>query len=258
MKIFLLILIIGFSANAAEVLRLGATQKVMAISHDSAGRWLAGDKACVIQEGRELACGEVIKVTEEAAILRLEAPNQDIVRGDFVKRKQKLRRPSALINSIEVKPEASDHGNVNFGITAGLSAGFNYFFPMVHFQYAPSTNFVIGAMPIYFRAATTDATVGAMGGFLTLNFFPKENFHGIWLQAGGGALSFTLTSATLVEKVNSPAGFATVGYRARFEENLTMGVAAGGQYIRDPAFESAELKSVNLQPLMLIDVGFVF
>ena len=255
---WILFFILSPILDASEILRVGATQKVIAISHDYTGRWLRGDRACVYQQERELVCGEVIKTTDAVAILRLDQENQDIARGDIIKRKVKSRRPSALINSVEVRPEAADHGSVDFGITGGLSAGLNYFFPMLHFQYVASLNLVFGVMPFYFRAATTDATIGALGGYFTVQVFPTEPFQGLWLQAGGGALAFSLSSATLEEKSTSPAGFATIGWRGRFEEHMTMGIGAGGQYIRDPSFQSVALRSVNLQPLIILDIGFVF
>ncbi len=71
--------------------------------------------------------------------------------------------------------------------------------------------------------------------------------------------SFSGTSTTGVEEsATSIAGLGTVGWRARWDFGLNVGIAGGFQYIADPAISFTTVKSTGFQPLLLLDIGVSF
>lgn len=72
-------------AAGAEVLRVGSSQQILAVSQDDRQPWRAGDRLCVFEERDEVECGEVTKATSKLVIVRLDSPNDRVFRGARVK-----------------------------------------------------------------------------------------------------------------------------------------------------------------------------
>jgi hypothetical protein len=250
-------LILSVACFGAEVLQVGSTQRVIAISHETFRKWTIGDNVCVIQVAKEVACGVVIRVSTKGAVLKLDNRNTDIVRGDMVRLvPPTTRKPAAvLLNSVEKDDNARAYG---FNVSAGISAGLNFFFPLIQLQRSIGPYFAIGLMPTYFKAAGADSSVSAFGGLLTANYYNHEYFRGLWAQLGGGILSLTVDNQGVTQKASTPIFLSTVGWRGYWDLGLNVGIAAGLQYIQNPNFASVEIHSFGVQPLVLLDIGFNF
>lgn len=306
----------AFPATGAEVLRVGTSQQILAVSQDERGGWRPGDRVCVFEERQELECGEITRVTGKMVIVKLDSPNDRVARGSRVRSETKKnastrlgrnvppqaqapsardprddieepeellspppdvvnerknrgesrvesrpdnrgeRRPAAKLLTSYDKVEGVSSPDWNF--SGGVSAGFTFFFPMIHFQRLLSPYVALGIMPVYFKSSASAASVGAYGGVLTINYYGNEYFRGFWLQVGGGLYQFSATDGTAEESSASAAFLTTVGWRGYWDLGLNVGVGAGLQYVTDPKFALTEVKAVNIQPLIVLDVGISF
>lgn len=304
-------------AIGAEVLRVGSSQQILAVSQDERQPWKAGDRLCVYEDREEVECGEVTKVTGKLAVLRLDAPSDRVFRGARVKaqggrtaaarigraapnrrdprdnieepeellspppdvpaprRERRVprqetreayddreepprneRRPAAkLLNSYDKVEGVSNPG---WNLSGGISAGFAFFYPMVHLQKSIGSYVALGLMPVYFKSSGSNLSVGAIGGILTFNYYGNEYFRGFWTQVGVGAYKFSASNSTLEERNTSIAVFSTVGWRGYWDLGLNVGVGAGLQYVQDPKFTITTVNAINFQPVVVLDVGVNF
>ncbi len=315
-----LILCFAVPAIGAEVLRVGSSQQILAVSQDEQP-WRVGDRLCVFEDREEVECGEVTKTTAKLAVVRLDAPSDRVFRGARVKiqggrsaaarvgragsaaakdprdqieepeellspppdvqpRRERRsarsepreaiderdrdsdrperteRRPAAkLLNSYDKVEGVTTPG---WQLSGGISAGFTFFYPMVHLQKTIGSYVSLGLMPIYFKASGSTTSVGAFGGYLTFNYYGNEYFRGFWTQVGIGAYKFSASNSTLEEKATSIAVFSTVGWRGYWDLGLNVGVGAGLQYVQDPKFTVTTVNAVNFQPVIVLDVGVNF
>jgi hypothetical protein len=293
----LIILWLALPALGGEVLRVGSSQQILAVSQDEQKPWRVGDRLCVFEDRQEIECGEVTKSNGKMAIVKLDAPNDRVFQGARVKTEstkttnnrygrsvppqerrdgrdnidepeellapppngdgdRKGRRPAAKLLSSYEKVEGVSNPDWNFSF--GISAGFTFFFPMVHFQRRLSTYVALGIMPVYFRSSASTTSVGAYGGVLTFNYYGNEYFRGFWGQFGAGMYQFSAANATTTESATSLSLMGTVGWRGYWDLGLNVGVGAGLQYVTDPQFTTTDIRAVNVQPLIVLDVGISF
>lgn len=248
---------------AAEVLRVGSSQRVVAVSHDTR-RWAMGDRACFYQNNEEIVCGRVALSTASHAVVKLEEPNALIARGDKARlislqtetrRVESSRKPAALIESNE-KLETPPTYLHNF--SGGVTVGSGFYFPLLHFQRMVTEHIAIGLMPLYSRVSADTGSISALGGYATINYYGNEFFHGLWFQGGAGVYLLSHESATKDEQATCPAFIATAGWRGYWDLGFNVGLAGGFQYLRDPNFTSVKLSGSNLSPMLLVDIGFNF
>lgn len=243
-------------ALSAQVLRVGSSQKIIAISHEEFRQFAVKDNVCVVQAGREVACGSVIKTSPKGAIVRLDTKSADVSRGDQVRLTPSARKPAmAIFDSVAADEQSKE---LYYNISGGISAGINFFFPMLNFQRGIGPSSALGLVPIYFKFSSNDTTVGAIGGYFTFNYYGADFFRGLWVQAGPGLFMFSSRTGELEESAASLAGMATVGWRGYWDLGLNIGVGAGFQYVQEPQITSVEVRSSNLQPLVILDLGFSF
>lgn len=312
-----------FSASAAEVLKIGSSQQIIAISQDERAPWRTGDRVCVWETNQEIECGEVTKATAKAAIVKLDAPSDQIHRGARVRtegkrRDEATREGRALGGKGEGAPEAREKpaperredprqrarearrpeieepeellspppdvenekrgrgerrpaaklltsydkvegvSNPDWNLSLGISAGFSFFFPMIHFQRRVSPYLSFGLMPLYFSTSGGSSKIGAVGGMVTFNYYGNEYFRGFWGQLGVGAYRFNATTATTEQSATSLSLLGTVGWRGYWDLGLNVGVGAGVQYVANPGFSGVTLNSVDFQPVFVLDVGISF
>ncbi len=259
-------------AQAAEVMAIGNNKKSLAITHDGERRWQPDDRVCVVQGNIDVVCGKVLKSTVKGAIVKLDTLFEAIQVGDPVRLLTAASTPAAqgvvgerkpatqLLDSVEKDRQAGLH---RFNLGAGLSAGFSYLIPLLNLQWSPFRKVAIGLMPFYFKGSGNGATIQGFGGYASVSYYGQGHFRGLWIQGGGGIFNFSATDATgFEEKVNSPAGFLTVGYRGYYEAGLNIGIAAGGLFVTKPEFSVAsgitDVKPSGIQPLLIVDIGYSF
>ncbi len=80
-----ILFLFAIPAFGAEVLRVGSSQQILAVSQDDRQPWQVGDRLCVYEEREEVECGEVTKIASKLAIVRLDSPSDRVFRGARVK-----------------------------------------------------------------------------------------------------------------------------------------------------------------------------
>jgi hypothetical protein len=273
--------LLALGANAAEVLRVGKDMTNIAVSHDGSRTWSPKDRVCVLQRAREVGCGTVIKTTTKGAIVRLDAPSNDILAGDKViskfqspapayappaqngARQQASVAPASapLMNSVGDSAESEIH---SFNLAGGVGVGTSFFYPSLSVQYAVSPTIALGITGFFLTASdvSTTTTLTQLGGVATVNYYSQEYFRGLWVQAGAGLAMFTAsgfaTGSFASESYTSFVGLATVGWRGYWDLGLNIGVGAGFQYTSQPVLTSIVVNAAGFQPMLVLDVGFSF
>lgn len=250
------LLFVSTRVECAQVLRVGSSQKILAISHEDFRQFRVRDYVCVTQDGRDVACGTVLKVTPKAAIVKLDSRSQDVARGDRVRLAPSGRKPAmALLDSVGMDESSGIFHN---NLSGGISAGINFFFPTVNYQHTVSSEIALGVLPTFFAVSVNDTSVKALGGYLTGNYYGNEYFRGMWIQGGPGLFYFDTVSGEIQESGTAFAFLATAGWRGYWDLGFNIGVAAGFQYIQEPNIGVVEIRSSGFQPLVVLDVGFNF
>ncbi|MBY0369315.1 hypothetical protein K2X33_01430 [bacterium] len=258
------IFVFGLSLPAwgAEVLRIGKDSQSFAVTHDEKRTWQAQDRVCFLQRAQEIACGVVTKSTSKGAIVRLEAPNYDVVVGDKAIGKRiaaivtSKREPTAvLLNSVADSADSDVH---YFNVTLGAGLGTSFFYPQMGFQVAITPNLAIGASGTFLSAANAPVNLMAIGGSGTIAFYSQEYFRGLWIQASGGLTSISVRGGVQDEDATCFTGSFMVGWRAYWDFGFNIGAAAGVNYLADPNFTTITTSASGIHPAVNIDLGFNF
>jgi hypothetical protein len=259
-NLLLVVLVLGsMAAQAAEVLQVSGNNKVIAVSNEDSHVWRVRDNVCVYQVGQEAACGTVIKLIKQGAIVKLTSVSNPVVKGDSAAFVPASARKLASTGESMEEVSTSRGGRYGWDITAGLSLGTNYFYPMITFERALGNHLALGLTPFYVSSASNGSTVTAIGGLLTLDYYSRSAFRGLWIQAGGGVVAFNLNDgAGNVATGSSMAGLASIGYRGQFELGMNVGIGAGILYVSAPPASDISVAFQGLLPLLILDIGFNF
>ncbi len=263
MRISVFIILFFFNlCMASEVVKIGLKKDFIAITQkkDPVG-WLIEDRVCVVRENVVIECGEVIKLLKKLVLVKLDRPTAEILIGDRVineehKKYLKSRNPAAKIfDSVSIVESPK---NYKANISLGMSAGLNFFYPLLHLQGTISNNFALGLEPFYFRSSADYSSVTAFGLIVTLNYYGSEYFRGLWLSFGLGGYRFLTSNLHAEEEALVYGATGTLGWRGYWDLGLNVGVALGLQYISNTDFQYTSVKALGFQPIAVLDVGFSF
>lgn len=243
---------------AAEVIRVGTDPHLIAASQDVTRQWQVKDRVCVVQNGKEIDCGTVVKAKEKFFIVKLKDGNSSIGRGDKVIPDVRSQKAAALIQP-EVMASTVLTDSLPFHLLSlSGSLGLGFFYPSIHFQRIVDPQIAIGVMPSYLSIKTSQKTLSSVSLLITGNYYPDEFFKGVWVQAGAGVAFMSTKNGTLEQQSASLEVLATLGYRLKTEMGLILGVAGGIQYLHDPNFSGLTLNGVGFKPLVILDAGVNF
>lgn len=251
------------TAFGAEVLRVGSSQTIIAISQDNIRPWKVNDPICVMQEQQEIVCGNVMKISSQMAIVKLAQASDMVARGQKVRlgiSSQPVaqnRKPAAtqLLQSVERDKETR---TLYHNLSGGFSVGNGFYFPLLHFQRLFTPSLAFGIMPSYFSVSTGSGSLSALGGMATLNYYGHEFFRGLWIQTGLGLSFFSANTGTIEQQATVFNSLLTGGWRGYWDLGFNIGVCGGFQYLKDPNFGGIKLSGAGVQPLVMVDVGFNF
>lgn len=258
MRLLLLIAIFSGATFAAEVLKVASNNRLVAVSHDLTRRWQVNDKLCVVREGKEIACGVIIKVKEKFGILRLKEENNSIGRGDKVVANVPNKAPSILVGSdTSSTPVDLDHSPF-YLISLGGTVGPNIAYPSLHLQRIVDPLFSIGLLPSYLSIEASNKAFSSVSLLASFNFYPKEFFREFWIMGALG-VAFMSTSLSNVEQQATVLQFLlTGGYRIQLGGGVLIGVGGGLQYLKDPNFSGISIKGTGFKPIFTADIGVNF
>ena len=282
----MVVLLCVTGARAAQVLQVSATQKVIAISNEAGKPWNLNDEVCVFHAASKVICGVVTKALAKGAIVKWEVVASDkIEKGDNVLKagvtpapvqaQTPAENPPAVsptaiprkLSSKEAPPvilseetvTSSPANNYGWDVMLGAGASKNYYFGQFNFQMGLGNHFSMGPLFTLADSSLGDVAMTALTLFVTLNFYSREPFHGIWVQAGAGPQLYAVKSGSVIESTYTFGGILTGGYRTRFEiPALNVGIGAGFMYVASPKTQIIPTLISSFQPTILFDLGFNF
>lgn len=243
---------------APQVLKVSTSRKVVAISPNDKKPWQVKDAICIYQGGVEAACGTVVKVIPQGALARIGSEKKTIAKGDTVGLAKGRRTASSEIST--TASPSSPKSDREWEFAAGVGGGTSYFYPVLNVQRRLSNNWAIGAVPFFVSSSSASNTsvVTAYGASLTLNYYLKKCFEGLWFQVGGGAAGFSVNTSGATTTSISGMALATVGYRLEITSNINIGAALGGLYVSPLASSTVIISLSGILPYGMVDAGFSF
>lgn len=257
-----LFFVFASSLHAAAVLRVGKDMTNIAISHDPARKWAMGERVCILQRFQEIACGVIVKVVPQGAVVRLSAPSNDVMAGDKAVGKpqtgaapaqQKLVAP--LMDSV---PDSQESGMHSFNLSGGVAVGTSFFYPTLSAQLTVAPTIAVGINTFFLSAPSSIYTLLAFGGAATVNYYAHEYFRGLWVQVAAGLGHFRLSDGVTTETATVFTSSTTVGWRGYWDLGLNIGAGAGLQFWGSPSFTSGTVTASGFQPFLCVDIGISF
>ena len=258
MKWVVFILLFSQWLFAAEVIRVGSDSRLIGISHDLTRRWQKNDRVCVVQDGKEVVCGTVIKAKEKFCIVKLKEANNSIGRGDKVVSDTRPQKSTALISSPISSPLSLVESPPFHLVSMGGTLGPGVVYPYIHFQRIIDPRFAIGVLPSYLNIKSDTKSLSSIAVMITGNFYPDEFYKGLWIKGGLGLSFMSTNSGAIEQQASSIQALLTGGYRFKLDSGFNFGLGGGFQYLQDPEFSGLKLNGVGFKPIVLFDVGVNF
>lgn len=267
--LLLLLASTGGNAFGAQVLKIAASRKMMAITGVNPGAWAVNDSACIERDVANRVCGQVVKVLPRGVIMAVSTANHDLRTGDNVALRKSGGSTGVTTRSV-ASPSYEPTNTTSYGARRGntgrrndVTLGVELIQPTVHYQRALGEHFSIGLMPIYMSFSSVDGTLKGFGGILTFNYYSKQPFKGWWFLLGAGYYSFSATlNGTSLTAATSESGstisvLGHFGYRFLFgNSGWNLGLGGGVQYLANP--QTASLQFSSILPAAALDIGYAF
>lgn len=260
------------SGFAAQVLQIGSSQKIVAVSADVNRPWHVDDEVCFSRGVTKLGCGVVTKAMAKGAIVKLLGSFTKLEKGDTVQlsdletigsskaaaRKLSSKEPPPVISAKETVAKGPTN-RFNWDLSIGAGASRNYYFGQGQIQFGLGNHLSIGNLFMISDASLGDIGVTTLSALLTLNYYSREPFRGIWVQAGAGPQLYGAQVGGTIESAYTLATLLTVGWRGKFEfPALNVGIGVGAMYITTPKTNIIGQVTANFQPTILFDLGWNF
>jgi hypothetical protein len=211
-----------------------------------------------------IGCGKVLSRSEDSLEVSLLAQRGRLTKGSrfYLSAPAASRTPSSLSRSDDAYLVTDERARfvVNLGI--GLSAGTNYFYPVIEAQVAVFPGSVLGLRALYSDdspSATSD--IKLLGGLLTWDqYFGRKNYNGIFAELGLGPYVFSAhdTSGSQPGRV-ALTGEASLGWRFRpAQQGFNVALSAGAQYISAPKISVVSSTLQGWVPLLTMLFGYSF
>jgi hypothetical protein len=249
---------VGFAAGRNLVVDVNPKTEEVSLTYDRNTRWAPNDSLCAFVQTRKLFCGLVIRATPAKIDVRIDQKETVVAKGTWVTLRLVARKVASETTTSVV--DESNRDNKPFDVSLGLSAGFNYYFPMAQLQVALDREFSLGIEPLYVNYSEGSANVVAFGGFLTAAYYITHfPFRGFFLEGGLGLYDINASVSGNSDVHVQGAFKATMNWRGRaaWELGLDIGVGVGFQYIIpvDRSFTSA---FSGVLPLFQVVIGYPF
>lgn len=255
-KYFLcLALLTQFAAHAGQITKVDSKGSQLWVSDFTVNELRISDSVCLFQNKSLLGCGTVNALTTQTAGVRItERKVTSFYAGAQVTLRKNTRSPATAESLTEKFMEPNKQAIADLGL--GLTAGFNYFYPMLHLQIAVTRDWSIGIMPAFASYAQGTSSVRFYGGYLTATYYHTHYaFKGLNFEGGLGFFNLTATAGSISQSSSPFAAKATVGWRGKALVGvpLDLGLAAGVQYI----FASTAPLSISFNSLLPLLAGYI-
>jgi hypothetical protein len=285
MRLFFIFLlsVIAMDAFAAEIVRINPSQTLMTVRRDPKERWGNGDFLCACVGEFEYACGFVVESLFDKSLVRLDFRYQELHVGDVVvrgssqasKQTKPHRKPEGFeeggLEYYEMLSPIDSIGSYRFHPIIGqrpefnFTAGVHWSNPMINFQWQTQEEEVaLGlnlsqwsfALPFYYFPSES-VSGQSYTAAISINYYSKGYFHGMWAQLGIGYLQGNLTYREITGKSWGYRLFSTAGWRWAVG-TINCGVGVGLQYFDVTRPGSNSDRWSQISPMTTIDIGFLF
>ena len=253
----LAVLLMGSVTFAARVTFVSPEGQIK-LEYNAKYKVEVGEQICLFDKVEQITCGKITALSEKEFVMtQSDKPARLIQPGDNVMMKRVMRLPAATQAS-QMAMDASTARTHD--VSAGIAAGFSYYFPYIQIQQQVGSSYSVGLMPLYAKYTNLDSTAEALGGFLSFNYYYSHYpFRGFYFTAAAGLYHFNLAANTLTETTNVPAllGAASWRGRAAWGVPVDIGVSLGAQY----AFTNTQTIALNFsgfEPYFSAFVGYCF
>jgi len=253
-----LLLSAGGRSPAAEIIKFtkGETS-FLAVAKDQNHKVEMNQNLCVYQKKKQLACGLVIRFTEKGYILALDdiAPKAVLEAGMRIEVRKMNRSTAAQSSRLDIVKTSYEVENNYKGLLGGLAL----FSPFVRFEQVLLPWLNLGLMPTFLLGQSSGTgSLSGLGVFATTSVYPLEPFNQLFGIGGLGGFFATAKTDTLSESIVTAGAFLAAGWRVKFGEIGTAGVALGGQYHLLPGNSVLIGQVGGFSPYFSIDAGIIF
>ncbi len=262
---YFLFLTLCVVSRAGNVQILGALpDAVYSVSKDPKREWKVNDRICFRQTGHKgadisyrdiLACGQVLDVLEEDFLVHITSNNVRLKPG----LKLKAWKPGG-----ETYQRTAEFAKRTISTLSDplerrvFSIGVQYVAPMLHFEQGLSNHWSVGLQPSYLKTAVGSGRIQGFGFHLTFGYHLEELFQGPWFLVGTGALIYEGSANFGGFRKTSLSVHGSLGWRFWLMDTVSLGIAAGGQYVVDHTFAQFILGWNGFLPVALVQLGIRF
>jgi len=267
MRIFLSLILLASPVFSAELLNVGG--KVMMVDFTSkrveldvpANRGIEADsRVCLqgrgeVKQSLDLKCGKILSVADRTVLVEITKGGLTFQLGEVVNVITENKAP------VEQRMIASYYDNLTgqaparSGVAAGMSFGFNYFFPSVHLEYAVSHQVTLGVLGLLGDSQSNNRRSKTYGGLLGLTVYTPQPTLGLHFEFLVGAYNSTVTIATIEESTSSIVGAGLVGWKGFLSDQIHYRVSGGAQYVANQK-RTQLLDFSSVLPFFRAEVGF--
>lgn len=255
--LFGLLFCCGFvHAQKLRVLKVSNSQKFVAISQLENDTWKIDEEVCFFKKSKEVACGKISKSLKSTAVVEVSRSKEPI--DEFCEIRSSTRK---LASSIEESADGVHKPLYRNEIGGGLIGAISLYFPMITYQHGFGRHWALGLSPSFLNVSTSSTiSLFSVAALATFNYYFKDDYRGIWIQAGAGPHFYMIksTSPAATENKIAVTGIATLGWKGSWDLGLNIGVAIGGIYISSPVSTIATISFLSVQPVGLVNIGFNF
>lgn len=119
-----------------------------------------------------------------------------------------------------------------------------------------SPHLAVGISPSIHPISNLGLTNTLIGAWGTVNWFPGEMWHGLWLQGGVGYFGGTSTYRGLSSKQSGISFLGTIGWHPNFG-SWSLGIAVGANYFQLSSNATLGFTYKTLSPTAWVDIGFM-
>jgi hypothetical protein len=217
-------------AASPKVMKVSSSQKFVAISQIESEPWKVDDDVCFYKKSKEVACGKISKSLKTSAVVEIKSASDKIDESCEIKSSSR-KLASQVEESVQVGPKYRNE------VGGGLIGAVSLYFPMISYQHGFGRHWALGVLPSFLNVSTSSTiSLFSVAAMATFNYYFKEGYRGVWLQAGAGPHFYMIKSTSPAASENKMAftGLATVGWKGSWDLGLNIGVAIGGIYISSP------------------------
>lgn len=243
----------------ATVLKWDKKRDRIAITDDPSRQWARKDSVCIYRLGRAIACGRVIAVGIQGAVVQLLNHAAAVKPGDeahYFEPEKKIPQ----ITDDEVSSESLMESNpLKYGFSLGAMLGLDLIYPVMNFYIAVSPNVSIGIQPAYLKKTgeLVTNTLSGYGGALTVNYYGDQYFRGLWLELGSGFYHISTEQTGIAETINAPFVFGLIGWHEDWAHGLNLGAGIGARFL-SPLQVTTDPTYHSLHPIAHVEAGFSF